>query len=444
MNIQFKSKSIAIMLLLALIGGSVKAQTVNLTLQDALNYALQNNEEIKKAKLEILNGQYKTDEIRARALPQLNGTGTLNDQLIIPQLVVGDQVFKMGRQWNGNAAVSFNQQLFNQQVFTGLKAARAGESFYNLSAELTEENILQQVSTAYYQLLVTREQLKTLDANIASISKIEKTVADQVKNGLAKRIDLDRVRVNLTNVKTQQAQVVNAITQQENVLKYYIGMPVQTEVVIPASELSKITTDANYLTDQFAIEDLTQYQLLKKQEELLGYQKKAAIAEYYPSLSLTGNYGYTATSDKFDLFKNNTTAVKYDASAIGLTLNIPIFDGFARRSRVKQADIEIQQVKEDIKSTANALTLAHKNANLSIRNNINTINSQRENVKLAQEVYSSTQNNYNNGLAPLTDLLNAETSLVDAQNSYTQALLNYKLAEIQLIQSNGNIKSLLN
>ena len=157
-------------LILVFSGVSVQAQSINLTLRDALNYALQNNANIQKARLEVLNGQYKTDEIRARALPQVNGSATLTDQLIIPQLVVGDQVFKMGRQWTGNAGLNFSQQLFNQQVFTGLKAAKAGEAFYNLNAELTEENILQQVATNYYQLLVTREQLGTLDANIASIA----------------------------------------------------------------------------------------------------------------------------------------------------------------------------------------------------------------------------------------------------------------------------------
>lgn len=436
---------IGLLTVLLSIAGVSKAQTVQLTLQDALKYALQNNENIQKARLDVLKGQYATDEVRASALPQVNGSATLTDQLIIPQLVVGDQVFKMGRQYTGNAGLNFSQQLFNQKVFTGLKAAKAGESFYNLNAELTEENILQQVATSYYQLLVTREQLKTIDANIASISKIEKTVADQYKNGLAKRIDLDRVRVNLTNVKTQREQLVNGITQQENVLKFYIGMPVQTEVVIPSTALDQISLDAQAQYESFDVSQLTQYQLLKKQEELLGYQKQAAIAEYYPSLSLTGNYAYTSTSDRFDIFKGaGSTAAKYDASAIGLTLNIPIFDGFARRSRVKQAEIEILQVEQDIRNTSNSLNLAHRNANIALRNNVSTINAQRENMTLARQVYESTQNNYNNGLAPLTDLLNSETSLVDAQNSYNQALLNYRLAEIQLIQSNGNIKSLLN
>jgi outer membrane protein len=438
-------QTVTVFAFLFLLGFSAGAQTVNITLKDALKYALENNTEIRKARLEIINGQLQTEEIRARALPQLNGKSSLTDQLIIPQLVVGNQIFKMGRQWTGDAGLSLSQQLFNQQVFTGLKAAKAGESFYNLSAELTEEDIIQQVSTAYYQVLVSREQLKTIEANIQSIGRIENTVANQFKNGLAKKIDLDRVHVNLTNVKTQRDQLANGIRQQENVLKFYIGMPVDTQIEIPVAELNKISEDALSRYSNFKVEDLTRYRLMMKQEELLVYQKKAAIAEYFPTLSMTGNFARTSTSDRFDIFGGqSSSAVKYNASAIGLTLNIPIFDGFARRSRVKQADIQIQQIQQDLKNTKNSLSLAYNNANLELRNNISTINAQQENVKLATEIYASTQNNYNNGLAPLTDLLNAETSMVDAQNSYNKALLNYKLAEIQLMQSNGNIKTLLN
>jgi outer membrane protein len=91
----------------------------------------------------------------------------------------------------------------------------------------------------------------------------------------------------------------------------------------------------------------------------------------------------------------------------------------------------------------NALNVDLENAKIKLRDNMSTITAQRQNVILAQEIYQSTQNNYNNGLAPLTDLLDTENALTQAQNSYNQALLNYKVAEIQLIKSNGNIKSLL-
>ena len=154
------------------------------------------------------------------------------------------------------------------------------------------------------------------------------------------------------------------------------------------------------------------------------------------------NYIYNTQSNSFNLYTNN--ALNYDMSAINLTLRIPIFDGGARKSRVSQASIDVEKVQIDLQNTSNALQMAFQNARMQMKNSLTTIATQNENKLLAEEVYTSTQNNYRNGLATLTDLLNAETELVSAQNSYNQALLNYKVAEIELIKSQGNIKSLIN
>jgi len=432
---------------------TIKAPAVQLSLKDALNYAVKNNQNVRKAQLDIQGGRYKTDEVRASALPQINGNASFNDQLIKPQFVLpGDALgrpgelvtLESGTTYSANAGVTLNQQIFNQQVFTGLKAAKASESFYGLSAELAEENVLQQTATAYYQVLVTRQQLGVIDANIKSVQQVEKTVADQFKNGLAKRIDLDRVRVNLTNLKTQREQLLNAVTQQENGLKYIIGMPVHNQILIPDAELTAVETQVQaQLTDSVNVEAKTEYQLLKKQEDLLQLQKKAYEAEYYPSLGLVGNYSYNGISNKFDFHKSSGSSFGYDMASVGLSLRIPIFNGGATKARIKQADIDLLQVQEDLRNTRQSLNLANENAKLQIRNSLNTINLQAENVRLAGEVYNSTQNNYRNGLASLTDLLDAETARTAAQNSYSQALLNYKLAEIQITKANGNIKSLL-
>ena len=443
-RINFKSIKVAFVLLAILSGSLANAQTVTLTLKDALNYAIQNNATVRKAKLDIDKGRYKVDEVRSQALPQITGTGNLTYNPVIGQLVVGDQIFQMGREWNSSAGVQLNQQVFNQQVFTGLKAARASEDYYNLSANLSEEQIIEQVSAAYYQVLVNRRQLAVIETNIKNAQKTESIIATQYKNGLAKKIDLDRVKVNISNLNTQREQLANAITQQENTLKFNIGMPVENKIVIPEIELSTISTVAQ-LQDSINLAGRTEYKLIKTQENLLDLQKKAYKAEYYPSLALTGNFTSTGQSNEFDLFRSRGgTAVWYDASSIGLTLRIPIFNGNATRSRVRQAEVDIQKNKEDIRNTAQTLNLEYENAKLQIRNSLNTINSQNDNVRLAQEIYNSTQNNYNNGLATLTDLLDSENALTSAQSNYSQALLNYKVAEIQLIKSNGNIKSLLN
>lgn len=445
MNIKMKSIRIVLLLFATIFTAGVsQAQTarVQLTLKEALNYAVKNSETIKKARLDIEGGKYKTQEVRASALPQVTGTGTFTDQVVKQQLFFNGQVIPIGTTYNASAQAQFSQQLFNQQLFTGLKAARTSEDYYNLNAQLTEENTIEQVSTNYYQVLVNRQKLAVIDTNIKNVRKIENIVNTQYKNGLAKKIDLDRVKVNMTNLRNQRDQLVNGITQQENLLKFYMGMPVSTQIIIPEFELSDINPAGQSVVapDSLDVTNRTEFQIIKKQEDLLVLQKKAFKSEYYPTLALTSNYALNGLSDQIG-FQNSRS---YGMGAIGLTLRVPIFDGFATRSRVRQAQVDIQQNQEDQRSLKNSLNLSNENAKLQLQNSLNTITSQRQNVKLAEEVYASTQNNYKNGLAGLTDLLDAENALTQAQNSHSQALLNYKLAEIQLIKSKGNIKTLLN
>jgi outer membrane protein TolC len=444
MKIKFKQVKVIPLLLLGLLLSNYVSAQQKLTLRDAVNYAVENSSNVRRSKLEIQGGKYKTQEVRAQALPQITGNGGLTYNPIIGQLVVGDQSFQLGRKWNANGGVQLNQQLFNQQVFTGLKAAKTSELYYLLNENLTEEQIIEQVANTYYQVLVNRQQRNVIDTNIKNVRVVERIILNQYQNGLAKKIDVDRIKVNLTNLENQRDQVINAVTQLENQLKFYMGMPVETDIELPTTELTEVKNLPSF-ADTVDLSGRTEIKLLDVQRELLGLQKKAYISEYYPTLALSANYSSTGQSDKFDLFKrkSNSTAFWYDASAIGLTLRIPIFDGFATRSRVRQANVDILKAEEDRRETTNALNLAYENAKIALRNSINTINSQRQNVQLAEEIYQSTQNNYNNGLAALTDLLDTENALTEAQNSYTQALLNYKIAELQLIKSNGNIKSLL-
>lgn len=437
-------------ILFILIGISIAEVTQaqeKLTLKEALNYAIQNNKTIRKARLDIEGGRYKVAEVKSQALPQLNATSGLTYNPIIGSQVVDfggqTQQLKFGQKWNSTAGLQLSQQLFNQQVFTGLQAAKSSEEYYNLTSQLTEEQTIELVAYNYYQVLVNRQQLSVVDSNIKNVKIIEKIISNQYANGLAKKIDVDRIKVNLTNLETQRSQTLNAIIQLENQLKFSMGMSVNQPITLSEAELAEVTTLPQF-TDVLDFSNRTEIKLLNNQENLLTLQRKAYVAEYYPSLALTGNYTYSSQSKGFDFLSSNSTSIGFGSSAIGLTLKIPLFNGFSTRSRVRQADVELKKFNEDKVQTINSLNLAFENAKIELRNNLSTINAQRKNKELAEEIYKSTQNNYNNGLANLTDLLDTETSLTQAQNSYIQALLDFKVAEIQLIKSNGNIKSLLN
>lgn len=444
----FRIKTAKLMLLLIISFGlpTLTLAQQPITLKDALKFALDNNVKVRKARLDIEGGRYKVQEVRAQALPQITGNAGLTYNPIIGQLVANfggqTQAIRMGQNWNSSAGVQLSQQLFNQTVFTGLQAARSSEEFYNLTAQLTEEQIIELVANTYYQVLVNKQQLGVVETNIKNVKVVEKVTASQFENGLAKKIDVDRIKVKLTNLETKRVQTINAITQQENQLKFAMGMSVITPITLPNSELTEVR-QLPVFADTVGLASRTEIKLLNNQDKLYALQRKAYLAEYYPSLSLTGNYTYSSQSDSFDFLNSNRAAIGFGASAVGLSLKIPIFNGFLTRSKVRQANVDIAKLKQDRIEKTNELNLAYENAKIELKNSISTINSQRKNAELAQEIYLSTQNNYNNGLATLTDLLDTEDSLTEAQNSYTQALLSYKIAEIQLIKAKGDIRTLV-
>jgi len=440
-------------LMVLLTAGSAGAQTVpqELTLKDAINYALENKAEAKKAKLSVENSEYQIQEVRSRALPSITANGNLTYNPILQLNALPGDFFgapgttilaPLGQKWVSTAGVNLNQAIFDMSVFTGLKAAKSTREFYQVNAQLTEEQVIERVANNYYQVYVQRQQLSVIDSTYNNTAKVRDIIKGQYENGLAKKIDLDRMNVNLSNINTQRVQLKNALQLQENALKFYMGMPIATPITLPEAEFS--VTPIN-MSETPNTTNRSEYQVLKKQEQLLYFNKKAIQAEYYPKLSLTAGYNYIGQGPDLPWFGKPADGIYWsDFSSIAANISIPIFNGFGTRAKVRQATIELKNIEEDLKDTKLSLDLAYENAKTQINNSVVTINNQKENVKLAQEVLDNTQNNYQNGLATLTDLLDAETSYIEAQNNYTSALLDFKLAEVQLIKAKGELRTLTN
>jgi outer membrane protein TolC len=444
-------KKILSILVLTFAIGAAAQEVKTLSLKDAVTYALENKADAKKARLKVEKGEYEIQEIRSRAMPQITANGSLNYNPILQTTVIDGDNFgapgttiqaAFGQKWSSGAGISLNQALYDQSVFVGLKAAKSTREFYQINAQLTEEQVIEKVANAYYQVYVTRQNLTVLDNNLKNTTKVKDIIKGQYDNGLAKKIDLDRTLVRISNINTLRQQTINAVSLQENSLKFLMGMPIETKIIIPQTEFE---VTANALSQKPDVTSRTEYLLLKKNEQLLEYQKKSIQAAYYPTLSLTGSYNYIGQGPEMPWFKKPSDGVYWsDYAAIGLNLRMPIFTGFGTRAKVRQAENSLQTVKVDLEETKLALDLEYENAKTQIDNSIISINNQKENAQLAQEVLTNTNNNYIQGLASLTDLLDAENALIEAQNNYTTALLDYKLAEIQLIKSKGELKTLTN
>lgn len=445
---QFK-KSIVVLSAYALVFNvSLTNAQEKLSLKDAINYALENKADAKKAKLSVENSSHQIAEVRSRALPQINASGNLMHNPILQEMAMPGEIIGMpgqtlmvafGQKWTAIGGVSLTQNLFDYSVFTGLKAAKTTREFYQINEQLTQEQVIESVAKSYYQYFITQQKLETVEQTLENTVKVQNSVQGLFDNGLAKKVDLDRIKVTVANLNSSKLQLQNAVKLQENSLKFLIGMQIDTPIVLEEETIEV----APVLLDTPNVKQLTQYQALETQKKLLEYNKESIVAGYYPTLSLYGNYNYQGMGNTLPFGKKPADGVYWsDYASVGLNLNIPIFSGFSTRSKVRQAQNQLDVHKVEMEEAELALNFLFENAKTQINNSMITIESQRENVTLAQEVLDNTQNNYINGLATLTDLLEAENALADAKNNYSNALLEYKVAEIELIKSKGELNSL--
>lgn len=422
---------------------SMQAQE-QVSLPSAIQKALQNKAEAKKAQLQIQKAEYKINEARAGALPQISAAGNITHNPLIQEMVLdfGGQrtIVKMGQPWTSQIAATVNQALFDQKVFIGLKAAKSTREFYVLNAQLSNEDIIVNVATAYYNVFVQEENLRTLEASYINTEKARNIIKSLVDNGLAKQIDLDRTNVQLTNIASNKQRLINSVTLAKNALKFYMGIPIDSNIEL---EEKTIEPKPELIASLATIDNRTEVKILEKQKELLQFNERATRAALYPTVGLQGQYGWYGLGSKFPLTNGLNNGVNWsDFASIGLNVSIPIFTGGATKSKIQQAQIDVLDAEQDIQKTKLSLSLDYKNSISKIENSIINLKSMKDNVDLAEKVRSNTQSNYQYGLSNLTELLDAENALTDAKQNYANSLLDYKQAEIQLIKSKGELNTL--
>lgn len=436
--------------LVLLVQGWLSAQeTIPLSLSKAIDYAVEHKADAEKARLNIKKGDAEIAEVKANAFPKLTLNSNTTYNPLLQQNVLPGEMFgapgqsvkvSFGQKWQSSNMLQLQQILFNQSVFIGLKAARSTKEFYLINAQLTEEQIIEKVAEAYYQVYQSQQMLKNLRDNLNIAQQTIKIIKGLYDAGLAKKIDYDRTLVAVNNLKASEQQLINAVQLSENALKFMIGMPMEQAIDLPEG-----TFEPSILISENApsFSERTELKVLNKQIELLSWKKKASEAEYYPTVTLLANYGWLGQGAKFPFWHGEKSGVYwFDMASIGLNISVPIFNGFSTKSKIEQDKIEIEKAKADLKETELGLSLAYNNAATQLANGLITIKNQENNVQLAEEVMANTRSNYQYGLATLNDILDAEKDLAEAKNNLTKSKLDYKLAEIALLKSQGKLRTL--
>jgi outer membrane protein TolC len=425
---------------------NVRAQEP-LDMKTALRYAVAHHATVQKANIEVQKGRQLVRESLSTGLPQVSASGNIINNLAVRTSFVPAEFFggqpgefaqvQFGTNWNASAGIQLQQLAFSKEWLLGLKASMELSDFYNLLLEKSKEDVVYEVAKLYYQVQLSHTQRGILNANLGQIKGLLTATRKQFENGFAKKIDMDRLQVQQSNLETQLSNLDLQIRQLELALKFSMQMPLETPIVLTDTISETTFQEMNPTTIQPSYQQKPDLLVLKKQQELYNLDERRWKAGYFPSLALFANYTYEWQANKLGDFTrgNNWT----DFSQIGLSVNIPIFDGFFRDSKIQTARLNNLQIGKDYSLALLGFQLKHEAAVTSLRVNQNNLRTVQDTRRVAEEVYRVAQSRFREGLAPITELLDAESSMRQAQSNYITTLAQIKLAEIDLLHANGQL-----
>jgi outer membrane protein len=415
------------------------------TLKQCLAYAKAHHLNVKLAENEIVKSREQIAEGISGYLPQVNGSVGFDDNLKRPTTIIPAGTFspteievQFGNQFSTNAVVQLDQVIYDQTILTGLKANKPYIEMAELRKAKTEEDIAYNTAVTYYQVLVLQEQRRLLTLNLDKFARIEKIVRLQADKGVARKVDYERVSVGLSNLQAQIDMLKNSEALVLNRLKLNMGMPFEQEVRLSDALDAAAIKEMPSLAD-FDGSGLLDVQIMDKNLSLQEIELRRKQHSRLPTLSAYGRYGAQAFGNEFGQAFNNW----FDYSTIGLKLNVPIFAGLRRERIINQAEISVQNTRYQMELNAQSLQLRNENAKISLLNAFTSMGSTSANLNLAESVMQTTELEYNKGVGTLSDFLNAEYALKEAQSNYVRALLSFMSARLDYELSKGTLETYL-
>ncbi len=432
--------------LLLLICLQSNAQTKHqFTLQQAVDYATKNNIQVKNALLNVQMQQQTNKIVTAAALPTIDANVGTTYYIDIPVSLIPGEIFgqpkgtylpvQFGTKYNTTASIQLKQLLFDGQVFVGLQARDASMQYQKKAVEVTEENIKANVQKIYYQLVVAKKQIELLDANISRLKKLQHDVNEIYKNGFAEKLDVDKLEVSLNNLKTEKQKVLNTIDIGYVGLKTLIGMPIADELIL-IDQISETEIKKDILVDSVNYTDRKEYQFLQIAKNLNQLNVKRYQLSYLPTISFNANYSKQALRNKYTFFEKGDW---FTSSFVGLNINMPIFSGFTKDSKLRLARLDLQQVDNNIDNLKIIISGETEQAKLKFISSLETIDIQKRNMLLAEKVYDQTKKKYEAGTGSNTEITAAETELKAAQTNYIAALYDAIIAKVDYLKAIGKL-----
>jgi outer membrane protein TolC len=410
-----------------------------MSLDECIATAKKQNASIKIAQIDNQVVQEKIKEVKTGLLPQINVSGdykyiTQIPQQVVPATLAGGRPgeftrLAFGVPWSLGTTIAVNQILFSPQLNNALEIVKISNEAANLTIQKTEKEVAYQVSSIYYNVQLMEKQTEFLKKNVTSLAKTAFTLQQLVDNQLGKKIDVDKILLNKQNLEIQIENLGSNKNQLLNSLKMLMGKPLDDEISLTPIEITSTIS-----TNEIPAMERTELQLLEVQKKINQVEQKSIKDEFKPSVFANAVYAQTGNGQGGD----NAFMFWIPQSFVGLQVKWSVFDGGLRKSKVATKQVEALKIDAQRRQLKDAINLELRNAQSNVSVQARNIANNQKQIEMAQRILDQTNNLLKEGLSSITDIIQAENSLIEAQNNYINGLIKLKVSELEIKKATGS------
>jgi outer membrane protein TolC len=425
------------------------AQALSFTLKEAQDFAVQNNYTVKNAQFDLEMARKKVKENLSYGFPQVGASVDYNYYIALPTSLIpaefisdslaGEFVeLQFGTKNNLTAGASLNQLIFDGRYFIGLQYAKIYEQLSVESLEKSEFNVKENVTTTYYNILVGQEALKVLDSTLVVLTRTLNETEQMYKEGFAERTDYDQLQLTVTDIQNS----INSVRRQNEVgyklLNYQLGIDLDLPVLLTQT-LDDLITEASVealAEQQFNLEQHIDYRMISSQEKMKVLSLRNEKAAYYPSLNGFLIVQENAQRNEFDF--TDPDEPWFLSSWTGFSLQVPILSSGYRKSRVSQAQLDLEKIQNTKELVAQTLKLSIAVSRSEFKTALENYIREKQNVELSLEIYKRALTKYNEGVASSVELTQQHNQFFNAERKYFQTVFTLLDAKNKLDKALGN------
>mgnify|MGYP003665796403 FL=1 len=431
--------------LLSLSFSYTQEQTYCFTLEEAIQFALENNYAAINADRDIIDAQKQKWETIAGGLPQINGDISYQNQLKQPVSVIPAEIFGgepgtfaevvFGQPQTATATATLRQQIFDGSYIVGVQATKAFLSYSANNKEKTTLEVRKQVVEAYGNVLLAKESVQILEKNKVTLEKNLYETSKLYENGLGEQESVDQLQITLSSIENQ---LQNAIRLQEITLQMLnlsmgLDLTAPTKLKENLEDLTVAKIDLGILNYDFNLNENVDFKLAENLNQQRYYEWKLAKSRALPTLNAFVNYGSSAFSDNFSFL--NGEQQWFDSSVMGFDLSIPIFSSLKRSASTQRAKIALEKAKSQLTEAEQQIRLQLENAKNNYTLAIANYETAKQNLTLSERIENKNQIKYKEGLATSFELRQAQTQLYTTQQEFLQSMVEVinKKTELEII-----------